>query len=198
MDNIKGTLTNVTKTVYKTSKGFLKSTKLTLDLSGEEAKLKNLYIDIGKKVHEIYMYGGSLGKFFDEKYEELMECERKIDILRKDLDNAKGNRTCSKCGKTVSFTSEFCPKCGTNLEARAEIQEPRMIETSYRNEIRSESPEVSYITPVAAPPAPPPIHTAVPPAAREITPGAVSRQCQICGRDNAAENKFCFSCGRIL
>ena len=78
MDNFKETVASVSKTVFKTSKGLIKSTKLSIDLSSEESRLKSIYVDIGKKVHEIYTYGGSLGKFFDEKYGELKECENKI------------------------------------------------------------------------------------------------------------------------
>jgi len=190
MDNIKDTITNVTKTFYKTSKGFLKSTKLTMDLAGEESKLKAIYIEIGKKVHEIYTYGGSLGKFFDERYQELLDCENRIDALRKELDEAKGSRTCAKCAKTVSYSAEFCPKCGTKVNEAADpgrTYSPPMIETSAGYEPQKhrevEAPErYEYVEPAPS---------GEPAAAKE-------KKCQICGRENAAENKFCFSCGRIL
>ena len=65
MNDLRGTLANITKNVTKTSGDFLRTTKLSMSLSTEETNLKNLYMDIGKKVHEIYQYGGSLGKFFD-------------------------------------------------------------------------------------------------------------------------------------
>lgn len=176
MDNIKDTLTNVTKNVFKTSRGFLKSTKLTLDLSNEESKLKGIYVEIGKKVHEIYSYGGSLGKFFDEKYEEIAESERKIDVLRKDLDEAKGTKACPKCGKTADSMSEFCSKCGGNfVEASPVIS---LTDGEWHDHRANEAPT------------PPPI--------QHVSGPQAQKNCQVCGKENANENKFCFSCGRML
>jgi len=168
MDNLRDTIQNVTKTAYKATKGFVKSTKLSLELSSEESRLKSIYIDIGKKVHEIYSYGGSLGKFFDEKYAEMLDCEQKIDSLKKEVDKVRGNRTCPKCSKTSAFTSEFCPKCGTNLDAG--------------------EPVVAEPPPIPAAPEPEPV----------VSTAVNAKNCQICGKENAVENKFCFSCGRIL
>jgi len=85
MQDIRGTLLNLTKNVTKTSGDLLKTTKLSMSLSAEETTLKNLHIEIGKKVHEIYQFGGTLGKFFDEKYLELEACERKMAELKEQI-----------------------------------------------------------------------------------------------------------------
>ena len=115
MQDIKGTLINITKSAAKTSGDLIKTTKLSMSLSGEQDNIKKLYMEIGKKVHEIYAYGGSLGKYFDEKYLELEACERKIEEIREQISLIKGTRECLKCGKTVERTMEFCPKCGIRL-----------------------------------------------------------------------------------
>ncbi|MDR1640885.1 MAG: zinc ribbon domain-containing protein [Clostridiales bacterium] len=124
MSELKDTLMKITKTVTKTSSELVKSTKLSMALATEEDKLKGLYYDIGKKVHEIYIYGGSLGKFFDEKYKEIMEAEGKISEIRTQLDFAKGLKSCPKCGKPIDKSAGFCPKCGAKIDSMADYERP--------------------------------------------------------------------------
>jgi len=186
MHDFKETLVNITKNVTKTSGDLLKTTKLGISLSSEETNLKNLYIEIGKKVHEIYQYGGSLGKFFDEKYAELQACERKISEYKEQISQIKGTRECGKCGKTVERTSEYCPKCGIRV---GEISPPQETAT----------------TPNAPVPPPSTVHqpapSAVPVPQTVVAPEPVApqtRTCRVCGVANQLNSKFCLSCGRIL
>jgi len=186
MQDIKGTLFNITKSVTKTSGDLLKTTKLSMSLSSEEANLKNLYMDIGKKVHEIYQYGGSLGKFFDEKYLEIEASERKIADIREQISVIKGTRICTKCGKTVDRSAEFCQKCGvrvelgTGTEEQPLAQQPPAIEQDYT------PPTEPVPTPSVAPP---PL---------TAPPEPALRTCRVCNSKNDATTKFCLSCGRIL
>ena len=168
MSDFRETIADITKNVTKTSGDFFKTAKFNMNLSTEESNLKNLYLEIGRKVHEIYQYGGSLGKFFDAKYLELEACERKIANLKEQIDLIKGTRQCVKCGKTAERTSEFCPKCGTRMEMTA-------------------TPHSQFVPPeIPAPAIPPP-----PPA----TP-APSKICRVCSAENEPTTKFCLSCGR--
>ena len=119
MNDLKDTLLRFTKGVSKTSGEILKSTKLSLALASEEDKLKQLYMEIGKKVHEIYQYGGTLGKFFDEKYAEIQQTETAIFELKNQMNMIKGVKSCTKCGASIERSAEFCPKCGYHLDTAA-------------------------------------------------------------------------------
>ena len=179
MSDIRETLTNFTKNVTKTSGDLLKTTKLSMAVSSEQTALKALYHEIGKKVHEIYQYGGTLGKFFDEKYLELEAHERKITELKEQIAQIKGIRECSKCGKTVERASEFCPKCGIRI-----IGGP---------DDREEEPSQKQTPPAEQPsPSPTPTPAPAPPA-----PEVATKNCRVCGAANDAGTKFCLSCGRI-
>jgi hypothetical protein len=123
LNDIKGTLLSITRNVGKTSSVLVKTTKLSVTLAQEQEALKALYVEIGKKVHEIYQYGGTLGKFFDEKYREIEGLERKIDGLKEEIAKIKGVKECPKCGKQVDKNAEFCPKCGLRLEGVAPMGE---------------------------------------------------------------------------
>ena len=179
MDEMKKGVANVARSIAKGGGTFIKSTKLTLDLSSEESKLKALYMDIGKKVHEIYSYGGSLGDFFDKRYQDILEHQRKIDDLREALDIAKGVKTCPKCGKTSPRTSVFCPKCGEGMTDVPEMTE----ETAPRRQAAADAD--------AVPDPAPPSHA--PPQANPK-----SKICNVCGKTNDPTDRFCLSCGRIL
>ena len=197
MSDLQSTLASIAKNVTKTSSDLLKSTKLSMSLSSEEANLKNLHYEIGRKVHEIYQYGGSLGEFFDAKYYEIEECERKIADLKEQIGVIKGTRECPKCGKKVERISEFCPKCGLKLDVKAMEAGAHEIPAAPPPPMPSHDPSQippahahSVATP--APIAPPP------PAPIPPTPPPLEKKCRICGSKNDFTTKFCLSCGRIL
>jgi len=177
MQDFKGTIANITKSVTKTSGNLLKTTKLSMNLSSEENNLKNLYSEIGKKVHEIYQYGGSLGKFFDEKYLEIEASERKIADIKEQIGVIKGTKACTKCGKTLNRDAEFCQKCGIRVElVNAHTHEPEPIPP---HTTENATPPPTFIEPATS------IEISV-------------RNCRVCNTKNESNTKFCLSCGRIL
>ena len=176
MSDLRDTLMKITKGVTKTSGELLKSTKLSLSLASEEDKLKQIYMEIGKKVHEIYQYGGALGKFFDEKYAEILKTESGIQALKSQMDTIKGVRPCTKCGASVARDAGFCPKCGAPLDAVP-------------------SAPAAPDTPPATPPPAPPVTAAASP---EPAPKRETLICRNCQSENEPGSKFCLTCGRLL
>ncbi len=174
LDNWKGKLNNITKTLTKTSGELIKTTKISLEVANEEENLKSLYVDIGKKVHEIYLYGGSLGKFFDEKYQEIIRLESKLNELKGRLSDIKGTFPCPKCGKVIEKNSEFCPKCGLK------ISEKLILETSVVTESVETQPEI------------------IKPYEVSEAPTEEGKICPICGSKNNKSSTYCLSCGRII
>ena len=173
MDDIKKGIFGVTRAITKGSGTLLKTTKYALSLSNEESKLNSLYTEIGKKVHEIYSYGGSLGEFFDIKYLEIVSQQKKIEELKFAIDVAKGVKTCPKCGKSSPRVSAFCPKCGEDMSETAA--------TEQQNPINNQPPPPQPITQEE------PQKTA-----------AKEKICGVCGGANEENSRFCLFCGRIL
>ncbi|MDR1559184.1 MAG: zinc ribbon domain-containing protein [Clostridiales bacterium] len=180
MSDLKDTLMRFTRGVTKTSGELLKSTKLSLALSTEEDKLKQIYTEIGKKVHEIYQYGGSLGKFFDEKYAEIQQTELAIDGIKSQMDTIKGVKSCPKCGAAVERSAGFCPKCGNQLEIASAVSDAQG---------RAEPPAVRHESPAAMPDQP---------IRREAPPVKNVTYCRYCQAENEPNSKFCLTCGRML
>lgn len=142
MEEIKSMINKIGRNITKTSKDIIKNTKLSMQLSAQEEKLKNIYIEIGKKVYEIYSYGGNIGQFFDEKYKEMVDIEKEISIIKgkiaenkeskqDDIRQQNNNndiidtrnqvsiveecRICNSCGQKNGLNDRFCIKCGRNL-----------------------------------------------------------------------------------
>lgn len=179
MTDIKDTISKITKTITKTSGEVIKNTKLNISLSSEEENLKKIYYDIGKKVHEIYMYGGTLGKFFDEKYKEIVDAEEKISKLREEIDSVKGTKTCPKCGKSVDKLAGFCPKCGFKMDKSSEDFLKKDVDLENLN----------------------PSSFKEPPTTENFTEESKKEEikiCSVCKYENKANEKFCISCGRLL
>ncbi|MCL2217613.1 MAG: zinc ribbon domain-containing protein [Defluviitaleaceae bacterium] len=206
MSDFQSTVVNIARNVTKASGDLLKSTKLNMSLSSEEANLKSLYMEIGRKVHEIYSYGGSLGEYFDGKYMEIVECERKISDIKEQIGKIKGIRECPKCGKKVERVSEFCPKCGLKLGvAEAEIPaaapvtspvEPAEFFDAQRMPHSHDATSAPPVPPAPVPPGPSPWESTPPPAPAPLP--LPEKICRICGSKNETTTKFCLSCGRIL
>lgn len=139
MEEIKSMVNKISKNITKTSKDIIKNTKLTMQLSSQEDKLKKIYIEIGKKVYEIYSYGGNIGEYFDEKYKEIVEIQKEIANIKqnieenKNIDKSSNNnqeqiidltnntsniekyKICQACGQKNDITDKFCLKCGRAL-----------------------------------------------------------------------------------
>lgn len=187
MSDLKDTIFKFSKAVTKTSNTLLKTTALSVKLANEEDSLKSIYVELGKKVHEIYAFGGTLGKFFDEKYEELQRCEARIKELRDELELVKGTKACPKCGKMNEYAAEFCTKCGTRMSGVSEAAPYAPIPLA--------PPEMDTVTatePGAAGVGASETDTA---AQREVV---TERVCRSCNAKNYGDTKFCLTCGRML
>ncbi len=208
MEDIKKVIFDLTKNITKSSSGILKVTKLSMQLANEEQNLKSIYWDIGKKVHEIYCYGGTLGPFFDEKYLQIKEVEEKIICAKEALKEAKGSRPCPNCSKSIDKNAEFCPKCGYKVcggEATSSLNNDNILpkqqfnESEYSNihegaEVTVSSNEIfsgksieknkqeSFTDEII----------------KEEKVQLNKKLCNICGSENDASEKFCLGCGRML
>ena len=107
------------KTISRASTEFVQTSKINVELSGEKTKRKDIYVEMGKKVKEIYESGESLGAFFDGKYEELVAVEQRIKDLRVQIDEVKGLRSCPSCGKSNVRELDYCAKCGCAMYSTA-------------------------------------------------------------------------------
>jgi len=200
MSEITSKIASMTKSASKATGDLFKTTKLNLSLSNEQSALNKCYAEIGKKVHEIYKYGGTLGELFDKFYGNILAHEAKMEDIKAQIALIRGVRECPTCNKPVERTSEFCSKCGTSLIPIGTPHEESIPESSYEtpppSSHASQSPPPPAVE-TATPPLPVPSH---PPLSTtpSVPPAAATRTCRVCGAANDATTKFCLSCGRIV
>lgn len=168
------------KTVKDTSGDLYKTSKLNLALGSEQENLKKIYLEIGQKVHEIYQYGGNLGTFFDQKYEEIQKIEEKIEILKKQLEEYKKVKICPHCMKNMDQKATFCPHCGKKIQ---EITETKEVQDEIRPEVKQKSQSLEDIS----------IQDTISEKPMEDT-----KICPVCKAENSPEDRFCMSCGRAI
>jgi len=196
MSEITSKLANMTKSASKVTGDLFKTTKLNLSLSAEQAALNKLYTEIGKQVHEIYRYGGTLGELFDKYYSDIQAHEAKMEDIKMQIAVIRGVRECPHCNKPVERTSDFCSKCGMSL---IPIGAPHD-DTPPPEAATYETPTLPQAHSSQYQPPPQPAPVAIPPPSVPTSPApvAATRTCRICGAANEPTTKFCLSCGRIV
>lgn len=158
----------LTENISKTSNSFLRKAKIKYSLHQEDEKLKKIYVDIGKKVHEIYAYGGSLGKYFDQKYLEIQKLELNINELDSQFENNKDIIICKVCKNKNPLISDYCGKCGSRLKGLNTKDDLPNKEIKKVQESLNKSSLYAEVL------------------------------CKYCGSSNRTDNKFCLQCGRSL
>ena len=119
-------------TAEKTSK-LTREIKLKALISDDKEKIKEIYIEIGKKVYEKHIREENI----DIKSDLIEECS-KIDAYSKEIEDMnnevrslKNLRLCNKCAAEISINAKFCPKCGA-------VQE---VDSNESNEVNQSSVE---------------------------------------------------------
>lgn len=96
------------------TKDFADVAKLNSNISDEQKRIKNAYMEIGKMYWE--MHASDYDKCFEDKFVAIKESEEKIKEYEKQVIEIKGVKKCPSCGADVDKNSVFCAKCGTKIE----------------------------------------------------------------------------------
>ena len=118
-------------TSEKTTK-IAKEAKLKMKINENKSDIKDLYIEIGKKVYEKHVREENI----DIKTELEEECT-KIDVLSAEIETClktilelKDQKQCPKCNTKIDKTSAYCPHCGEKqpeAECNEKAKEPEVI-----------------------------------------------------------------------
>ncbi len=118
-------------TAEKTGK-IAKEAKLKMKINENKSDIKELYIEIGKKVYEKHVREENI----DIKTELEEECT-KIDVLSAEIETClktilelKDQKQCPKCNTKIDKTCAYCPYCGEKqpeAEYNEEAKEPEVI-----------------------------------------------------------------------
>ena len=95
--------------------------QLNSRISDEKKKLNNVYMEMGKKLYEMYKDAPLEG--FEEEMRTIEEKYSMIDLLQDQIRGVKGVVLCSCCNTEVAATERFCSNCGTRMPEVFTIEE---------------------------------------------------------------------------
>ncbi len=104
----------------KKSSELMEVTKINMNITQEEDKIKKLYTEMGKKIYEDYCSDPGSASQFAEQCEAIGTHRETIDNLKKRIREVKNIRVCDGCGEEIDKSTMFCPKCGAKQEIEVE------------------------------------------------------------------------------
>jgi predicted amidophosphoribosyltransferase len=114
----------------KKSSELVEVTKMNMNISSEEDKIKKIYYAIGKKVYENYCKDPEQYSQFSEECSEINAHMESIKKLKARILEAKNMRLCQGCGEEIGRDVVFCPKCGAKQEPLQEKESAQPTEPS--------------------------------------------------------------------
>lgn len=98
--------------VAKRSGELVEVTKLNINISNEEEKIRKLYLKMGKKIYETYKDQQPVDNEFEETCKEIDAIFENIENMKQKILEIKNIKRCGECGKELAQDAAFCIKCG--------------------------------------------------------------------------------------
>ena len=88
--------------------------KLKIEIAENKEKVKDLYIELGKKVYENHVREENLNihDFISDKCLKIDEISKQIEEARKQILDLNNKKMCKKCYAEIEIDYIFCPQCG--------------------------------------------------------------------------------------
>lgn len=112
-DDLGKKLSQAGQTAAQKTKEIAETAKLNSQISDEEKKINEYYLQIGKLY--VSLHDENHEADFDELIRNLHESENKVKECRQQIKDIKGVVVCEKCGAEVSNGSAFCSACGAPM-----------------------------------------------------------------------------------
>jgi hypothetical protein len=116
LDNITKKVTDTAKAAAKKSGNVVEVTKLNMNISAEEEKVRKIYTDMGKQLYEDYTEGKIVGEKLLGYCEKIDEIIGNIDGMRGKVLELRNVKACPNCGMELDMEMGYCYKCGRKQE----------------------------------------------------------------------------------
>lgn len=118
-DNLGEKLASTSKDVAAKAKEVADVTKMKMDISSQESRLKTAYGEIGKLFCE--NAPEELAPEYVPFMQTVTEAKKEIERLKLEIQKLKGTASCEACGAEVAADARFCPVCGAKVEKPVEV-----------------------------------------------------------------------------
>ena len=112
-ENLTKKVSDTAKAAAKKSSEIVEVTKLNMNISAEEDKIKKAFADIGKQVYEAYSNGEEVAENYKSICEEIRGYEDSIKETKQKILELKNVKVCPNCGAELELDTAFCSSCGT-------------------------------------------------------------------------------------
>ena len=112
-ENLTKKVSDTAKAAAKKSSEIVEVTKLNMNISAEEDKIKKAYADIGKQVYDAYSNGEEVAENYISICEQIRSYEDNIKETKQKILELKNVKVCPNCGAELELDIAFCSGCGT-------------------------------------------------------------------------------------
>lgn len=112
-DKLSDIVSTTGKELNKKAKDLVSTSKLESQISLEEEKIHNIYVQIGTEYYD--QYKKDPVNPYAQLCEQITASKNTIEELKKEVEKLKGLQRCPSCGAAVSIEAAFCPACGTKM-----------------------------------------------------------------------------------
>ncbi len=214
-DEIGKKITDAGAKTFQKGKEFSDAARLNAQISEEQAKINNLYYQIGKLYVTVHRADNE--EMFRGMIASIDEAENNIQQWKATVEELRGVQRCEKCGAEVPRGAAFCSVCGNPMAAQASAVPEGFVQCmNCGAQVRKDmlfcttcgkpmAPQVPFpAAPVQQPaapvyeqpvPAPQPVPVYAAPAA-PAEPAVPSKKfCPNCGVEMPGDAMFCAECG---
>jgi hypothetical protein len=126
-ESISKRFTETARAAAKKSGDIVEVTKLNINISSEEEKIKKTFTDIGKIVYDSYARKEDLADDFKELCKQVELYEKNIEDMKKKILKLKKIKICPECDTELYIEMAYCHKCGKKQEVpQPECRECKM------------------------------------------------------------------------
>lgn len=118
--------------------------KLKIEIAENKEKIKDLYIELGRKIYENHVREENLNihEFINDDCSKIDEISKQIETARKEILVLNNKKMCGKCYAQIQTDYIFCPQCGekqTGEKTILEKAEEKLEESNISSENEKEA-----------------------------------------------------------
>ena len=116
MADWKASVSRFAQNAVTKSKEMAETTRLNLEISNAEQKIKNTHLELGKYIAEHPELVNIQEETVAAHLQTIADTKAEIEKLNATLLDIRNVNICSSCGAEVSRNSKFCGKCGNAMD----------------------------------------------------------------------------------
>lgn len=103
--------------VAKKSGELIEVSKITVSITSNESKMKDLYSEIGKKICQKHEDGLYIDPELVESCNEVLTLKTSIKEMKQKVNELRNKKVCTNCDTSLPEDTTFCPKCGNKVDS---------------------------------------------------------------------------------